>query len=118
MGERVPQHVQNIVIRDFCQRKNLHYLISEAEYAIKNCYLILENILEDLNNLDGIIAYSIFQLPENKKNRYVVYQKIIDQKKIFYFAVEDLKLDSIEQCQVIEDLWGIRVALSNYDSYL
>ena len=28
MGERVPQHVQNIVIRDYCKRNNLLYLLN------------------------------------------------------------------------------------------
>ena len=31
LGERVPQHVQNIIIRDYCERKNLHFLISASE---------------------------------------------------------------------------------------
>ena len=27
MGERVPQHVQNIVIKDFCQKNNFNFLL-------------------------------------------------------------------------------------------
>ena len=29
MGERVPQHVQNIVIKDFCQKNNLHFYLAQ-----------------------------------------------------------------------------------------
>ena len=31
MNERVPQHVQNIVIRDYCNKNNLTYLLSSTE---------------------------------------------------------------------------------------
>ena len=42
MGERVPQSVQNIVIRDFCNKNNLLYMLSAVEYAMKNSSLILK----------------------------------------------------------------------------
>jgi sporadic carbohydrate cluster protein (TIGR04323 family) len=37
-GERVPQHIQNIVLRDYCRRNNLKFLMSATEYAIKNSF--------------------------------------------------------------------------------
>ena len=46
MGERVPQHVQNIVIRDFCQKRNLNFLLSASEYSMPNSF----HILKDLTN--------------------------------------------------------------------
>ena len=46
MGERVPQHVQNIVIKDFCQKNNLHFLLSSTEYAMKNFITSLINYLK------------------------------------------------------------------------
>ena len=33
--ERVPQNVQNLVIREFV-KKNFDYLLSKAEYSMKN----------------------------------------------------------------------------------
>lgn len=58
MGERVPQHIQNLVIRDYCDRYNLHYLLSATEYAMVGCHLMLEQVLNELADLDGIVAYS------------------------------------------------------------
>ena len=55
MGERVPQSVQNIVIRDYCQKNNLHYLLSHVEYAMPSSSLMLEQALEELDLNDGII---------------------------------------------------------------
>ena len=38
-GHRVPQHVQNLVIRDYCATRNLTYLLSGTEYAIPGSLL-------------------------------------------------------------------------------
>jgi sporadic carbohydrate cluster protein (TIGR04323 family) len=32
MEERVPQHVQNIVIRDYCTKKGIQYLLSATPF--------------------------------------------------------------------------------------
>ena len=47
MGERVPQHVQNLVIRDYCNKNNFQYLLSATEYAMEGCHLILEQLIQD-----------------------------------------------------------------------
>ena len=56
MEERVPQHVQNIVIRDYCSKKGIHYLLSATEYAMENSALILRQLINDLPIIDGIVA--------------------------------------------------------------
>jgi sporadic carbohydrate cluster protein (TIGR04323 family) len=33
-GQDWPQHVQNLVVRDYAQRNGLHYLLSATEYAM------------------------------------------------------------------------------------
>ena len=67
MGERAPQHVQNIVIKDFCVKNKFNFLLSATEYSMKNSSYILNELVNDLENLYGIVAYSVFQLPENEK---------------------------------------------------
>ena len=98
MGERVPQHVQNLVIRDYCDRHHLQYLLSATEYAMLGSHLILEQVLNDLPAIDGIIAYSLFQLPEDRKQRQQVYHRILTLEKTFHFAVEGLKMGKREEC--------------------
>ena len=91
MGERVPQHVQNIVIKDFCEKNKLNFLLSATEYSMKNSSYILNELINDLNNLYGIVAYSIFQLPESEKKRKEMLQIIIKKKKKFFLLVKILK---------------------------
>ncbi len=113
MGERAPQHVQNIVIRDYCKRNKLSYLLSSTEYAMKNSYLMLEQVLEELQSIDGIAAYSLFQLPEDGKLRKKIYKRIINLKKEIHFAVEGLKVSKQKDIGKIEDIWMVKQSLSN-----
>ena len=106
-GQRVPQHVQNLVIRDYCQGRELIYLLSGTEYAIPGSSLMLQQLLDGLEQLDGIILYSLFQLPENKSSRQTIYQQVLAQKKSLHFALETLVLQEERDCQRIEDIWGV-----------
>jgi sporadic carbohydrate cluster protein (TIGR04323 family) len=111
MGERIPQHVQNLVIRDYCERNKLHYLLSATEYAMAKCHLIHEQVLAELPLIDGIVYYSLFQLPEETKTRQHIYQKILVQKKTLYFAVEGLSAHSQKDCDRVEILWQTRLIM-------
>ena len=113
MGERVPQHVQNIVIRDYCEKNNLSYLLSSTEYVLENCHLMLEQVLDELKLVDGVVAYSLFQLPEDKDSRQGVYKKILDLKKEIHFSVESLKITTQEDIEKIESIWLVRQSLPN-----
>jgi sporadic carbohydrate cluster protein (TIGR04323 family) len=111
MGERVPQHVQNLVIRDYCERNRLQFLLSATEYAMPSCHLILEQVLGELAGLSGLVAYSMYQLPEDSARRNVIYEQILNQKKILHFAVEGLRASTQQECERIETLWLIRLTL-------
>ena len=83
LGERVPQHIQNLVLREYCSRKKLQFLLSFVEYRFENSSLMLEKVLNELNRIDGIIFYSLFQMPQDDKERKVIYKKILSKKKKF-----------------------------------
>ena len=106
-GHRVPQHVQNLVIRDYCAARHMAYLLSGAEYAIPGSFLILQKIIDDLHSLEGIVCYSLFQLPESVGARKSIYNQVIDQGKSLHFAVESLSLANRQECQRVEDIWTV-----------
>ena len=107
MGERVPTHVQNLVIRQFCKEKKLEYLLSGVQNAMKDSSLILDNLIDDEDN-NGIIAYSLFQLPFNDKKRNDIYKKIIRKKKLLLFAVEKKSVSTKADINLIEQIWKIK----------
>ena len=111
MGERVPQHVQNLVIRDYCKKQGIQYLLSATEYAMAGSHLILQQIMDELPHLEGIVFYSLFLLPEQKKERDRVCKVILENKKTIFFAVEGLLLSNKIEHERIETIWQVQKIL-------
>lgn len=111
LGERVPQHVQNIVIRDYCERNSLHFLLSASEYAMENSHLIFTLLLDELKSIDGIALYSVFQLPLDTDEREIIYKKVLELGKTLYFCVEGLKMSNTFEKERIENIWLVKKAM-------
>ncbi len=108
MGERVPQHVQNIVLRDYCTKTNHYLLMAAVEYAMPDSFLILESLLDDIESVDGVVLYSIYQLPTEPNRRKSVYSKVLESDKSLHFAVDGISIsqqggiDLVEQCLLVK----------------
>ena len=113
MDERCPQHIQNIVLRDYCKKMKYKYLLSGAEYAMNNSYLMLRQLVDEIPNIDGIIAYSLFQMPEVQNDRSKIYYNILDKNGEIHFALENLKITSHKEINRIENIWLVRQAIPN-----
>jgi sporadic carbohydrate cluster protein (TIGR04323 family) len=111
MGERIPQHIQNIIIRDYCKKNELQYLLSTSEYNMDNSFLILNDLVTNLKGIDGIIAYSLFQLPYYQGERNKILKKIIKKKKFIMFASEKMKVSNINELNHINSIWKIKKTL-------
>ena len=108
MGERAPQHVQNIILRDYCTKKGHELLLAATEYAMPDSFMILESVLDDLASVDGIVFYSLYQLPTQPAQRMSVYSRALSAGKSLHFAVEGMSIvkqqdvDSVEQCLLVK----------------
>lgn len=111
-GSRTPQHVQNLVIRDYAARLGLAYKLSATEYAMPHCYMMLEQVLAELPELEGVIVYSLFMLPERKERRRAVYRRVLDAGAALHAAVEGLTLANEADIDRLEDIWSVRQTLA------
>ena len=91
-SHRVPQHIQNLVIRDYATRRKLHYLLSATEYAMPGCFLILQQVVDELAALDGVILYSMFMLPPDAAERHEIYRRALEAGCSLHAAVEGFVL--------------------------
>lgn len=112
-GERAPQHIQNLVIRDYCKKNSYTFLLSGTEYSLKNSTYILNEILENLNQYDGIVFYSLLQLPYDIKFRNYLYSQILKKKKSLHFVVENLKIENLDDKNNIEKILKLKIANQN-----
>ena len=107
MGERVPQSVQNLVLRNYCTNNNLSFELSSTEYSMENSFYVLNKLVNE-KKYRGIIFYSLFQLPENNKKRLDILKKLIFKKKKLFFAIEDITINKMSDIKKIEDIWFIK----------
>jgi len=113
MGERAPQHVQNIILRDYCTKQGHYLLLSASEYAMPDSYMILESVLDDLTNIDGIVFYSLYQLPMQPEKRRSVYSRVLEADKSLHFAVEGMSISQTEDIDAVEQCLLVKVTLDH-----
>ena len=113
LDNRVPQHVQNLVIRDYCNRKRLLFLLSAVEFAMPNSFITMEKVLSELPEIDGIVFYSLFQLPAENDDRKKIYSRVLEKKCTIHFAVESLKVKTQKDTLRVENIWAVSDILSD-----
>ena len=75
-----------------------------------NSDLMLKQILNKFDYIDGILAYSLFQLPKCKDNRTFIINKFLKAKKQIHFACESMSIVKATDFEEIETLWQIKIA--------
>ena len=106
-GTTTPQHVQNLVIRDYAARNKLTYLLSATELSVPGCFMVMEDVLAELPSIEGMICYSLFMLPGGDAARRRLYERVLDSGAELHAALESLKIASESDVRRIEDIWTI-----------
>jgi sporadic carbohydrate cluster protein (TIGR04323 family) len=115
MGRSVPQHVQQLVMRDYCQRRGLHYLLAATEHRMPGCTLVLDGILDELDRLDGVVMYSLFLLPTDRAKRAAVIGRMLAAGRTLHLAAEGLAVATDEDARRLEDIWLVMDVLEEQD---
>lgn len=105
-GTTVQQKVQNLVIRDACEKKGYDFKLSFTEYGIKNCYFNYNEMLNDLkkDKFDGIAFYSLAQLPHKQSLRNNLYKILTKKKKSVLFSLENILVKNSADIKNLEEL--------------
>ena len=80
---------------------------------MENSALMLRHLVQDMTAIDGIVAYSIFQMPEDDNERQSIFNSVLSLKKEIHFASEGLSLYDIDTCNHIERIWQVKKTLPN-----
>ena len=106
-GSHFPQRVQNLVVRDYAQRRKLAFRLSVTEYAMPGCTMMFESLLGELDRLDGVVLFSLFVLPAQRDRRLRAYDRILAGGKTFHAALENLVLATPADITAWEDIIGV-----------
>ena len=94
-GNRMPQHIQNQIVKSYCDTNGLEFVLSRAEYWINGgtqCQLWAA-LKEGFKN---IVFFSLWQLPNSKKDREKVYKYCKLNHIILHFATERMHVNPDE----------------------
>ena len=108
MGRSVPQHIQQLVIRDYCAKRGMRFLLSATEYRMEHCTLILDAVLAELDTLDGIVMYSLYQMPTDKAKRTRLYEALFAKGCELHCAAENIVIRNASDAARIEDVWLVQ----------
>lgn len=112
-GITVPQRVQNLIIRDYCKNQNYIYLLSSVEHKMNNTFHVLNEILKNISNVNGIVMYSIFQLPYDEKKRIAIFNKFFKKSKFISFALENIIIRKKKDLGQLNTLIKLNFLLKN-----
>lgn len=117
-GQVWPQHVQNLVVRDYAQRNGLNYLLSATEYAMPGCYMNLETVMGELERIEGVILFSVFMLPEKRARRLELIERVFDAGADLHGALESMAIRTLEDVARLEDILAVeRVVRQGSDPF-
>ena len=107
-GTFVDQSIQNMIIKQACEKRSYTFQLSATEYGMSECYLMLEKIIEDLKqkNMNGIAFYSIYQLPPGKL-RTKLFKEVIKRRKIILFCYQNILIKNFKDIEKLNELVGI-----------
>ena len=75
---------------------------------MKNSFFILNQLINDMQNIHGIVAYSIFQMPYDNQKRERLFKKILKKNKKIFFACENLKVSNKKDIERIKKIWNVK----------
>ncbi len=110
-GHRIPVPVQNLVLRDYVQRRNLFFRLSINELQFPNCYLQLLGLLPQLPMLEGVIMCSLFMLPKESGMRQTIYREFLKHGASLHFVMENVIIQMAGDIDSVEEILAIRETL-------
>ena len=118
---RAPQHIQNQIIKLYCDTNNLKFVLSRAEYWIDgNTQCQLWAALKE--GFKHIVFFSLWQLPLEEKEREAVYKHCWTNKITLHFATERISTNTdISSCGDLELLIKTHLLMptdKNYGNHL
>lgn len=114
-GSMIPQRVQNLVIRNYANSREMLYLLSATEYYMDDCYMMLDALIHELGTLAGVIFYSTHMLPPSEAHRRRLYESAFKAGCDIHFALEEIVIRTEHDAKALEDVIMCRVLSQTKD---
>ena len=108
----VPQHIQQLVMRDYCAKRGMIFLLSATEYRMPGCTMMLDAVMDELDRLQGIVLYSMFLLPTRQDKRLKLYTRVLEKGATLHLAAEGIALTCQTDIARLEDTCLVQEVLA------
>ena len=120
-GNRTPQHLQNQIVKSYCDANGLEFVLSRAEYWINggtDCQLWAA-LKEGFEN---IVFFSVWQLCSSKEERVKIYEFCVHNHITLHFATERMRTNPNESCfadlEILVQSNLVMLQRTNYHAHL
>jgi sporadic carbohydrate cluster protein (TIGR04323 family) len=100
----IPVPLQSLALRDYCQRINALYVLPVNENIFPNSYMVLEGMIQDLGDYEGIVMYSMHMLPQRAERRRRIFERILGQGSSMHIVLESLVVSGPHDVEKVEEL--------------
>jgi sporadic carbohydrate cluster protein (TIGR04323 family) len=116
-GFQIPITMQSTSLRNYCEKNNLIFHLHVVENQIPNTYLVLESLVENADEYDGIVMCSVSMLPSDPSLRKSVVIRILEKGCKLHFTFEHLVVSSVDDLQNLDELVSLIELSSSQNSY-
>ena len=99
--EEIPLHFQREMFTKYCKEKSIKVVENVMEFDTLNWCPCLYDFLKP--GLDSVIVLSIYALPDDRKHRMSILEKVLNMGVTLHFVNEDIVLSSIKDIDLIEN---------------
>lgn len=100
----IPVPLQSLALREYCTRHGKLYVLPVNENDFPHSYMVLEGLIQNLEDFEGMVMCSVWMLPERAERRRRIYDTILKRGCSMHFVIEDLTLASLADVDQIEEL--------------
>jgi sporadic carbohydrate cluster protein (TIGR04323 family) len=111
-GLTIPVPVQSMLLREYCQKHNYIYKLHLNENIFPHSYMVLEGIVENLSDFEGLLMCSIFMMPKRASRREKIYNKIFSENLSVHFVIEDIVCKNLSDSIFIEEILKVQHLLA------
>jgi sporadic carbohydrate cluster protein (TIGR04323 family) len=100
----IPVPLQSLALRDYCQRNNMLYVLPVNENIFPHSYMVLEGMIQDLTDHEGIVMCSMHMLPQRAERRRQIYEHILRQGCSLHIVLEGMVISGPQDVERLEEL--------------
>jgi len=88
------------------------YKLHANENIFPNSYMVLEGMINELDQFEGLLATSMFMMPKRPERRRLIYDGVLAHGAALHFVLEDFVIRTALDIEPVEEILSIHNLLA------